>query len=109
MGLAIAAMRPRQQAEQPMGRRGGPPPAPMSLGELRAKSADEISRTLFGAGMIADGWIIPEDQSLTFTQRRQQPVDVLVGSNKDEGSFAGETPAAAARSSTRARSRSGRR
>src|SRR5262249_42277530 len=69
----------------------GPPPVLTPLAELRAKSTEEISRTLFGAGMIADGWIIPEDQSLTFAQRRQQPVDVLVGSNKDEGSFAGDT------------------
>src|SRR5919198_6449018 len=50
MGLGIAAMRTRQQAEQPTGRRGGPPPPLTSLAELRAKSADEISRTLFGAG-----------------------------------------------------------
>ncbi|HKB13682.1 MAG TPA: carboxylesterase family protein [Vicinamibacterales bacterium] len=93
MGLGIAAMRTREQAEQPAGRRGGPPPPPMSLAELRAKPADEIARTLFGAGMIADGWIITEDQSLTFAQGRQQPVDVIVGSNKDEGSFAGNTTA----------------
>jgi para-nitrobenzyl esterase len=103
MGLGIAAMRTRQQAEQPTGRRGGPAQTPnasalgatlMSLAELRAKSTDEISRTLFGAGMIVDGWIIPEDQSLTFAQGRQQPVDVLAGSNKDEGTFAGDTTAA---------------
>src|SRR5262245_52695481 len=95
MGLGIAAMRTREQAEQPAGRRGGPPPPPMSLAELRAKPADEIARTLFGAGMIADGWIITEDQSLTFAQGRQQPVDVIIGSNKDEGTFAGNVPATA--------------
>ena len=91
MGLAMAAMRTRQQAEQPAGRRGGPPPPMLPLTELRAKPAEEISRTLFGAGMIADGWIIPEDESLTFSQGRSQPVDMLVGSNKDEGTFAGGT------------------
>jgi para-nitrobenzyl esterase len=95
MGLTMAAMRTRQQAEQPTGRRGGPPPVLAPLAELRAKSAEEIARTLFGAGMIADGWIVPEDESLTFAQGRQQPVDVLVGSNKDEGSFAGAVTAAA--------------
>jgi len=95
MGLAVAPMRTRQQAEQPVGRRGGPAPPLLPLGELRARSADEIARTLFGAGMIVDGWIIPEDQSLTFARKRQQPVDVLVGSNKDEGTFAGNTSAAA--------------
>ena len=95
MGLGMAAMRTRQQAELPTGRRGAPPPPLLPLGELRAKPAEEISRTLFGAGMIADGWIIPEDESLTFSQGRQQPIDVLVGSNKDEGTFAGGTTAGA--------------
>jgi para-nitrobenzyl esterase len=37
--------------------------------------------------MIADGYWIPEDESITFAAGRQQPVDVLVGSNKDEGAF----------------------
>jgi len=95
MGLAMGAMRTRQQAEQPAGRRGAPPSPLMPLAELRAKSTEEISRTLSGAGMIVDGWIIPEDESLTFAQGRQQPVDVLVGSNKDEGTFAGNTTATA--------------
>ncbi|PYR00976.1 MAG: hypothetical protein DMF96_01635 [Acidobacteria bacterium] len=95
MGLGMAAMRTRQQAEQPAGRRGAPPPPLMPLEELRAKSTEEISRTLSGAGMIVDGWIIPEDESLTFARGRQQPVDVLVGSNKDEGTFAGNTTATA--------------
>ncbi len=95
MGLGIAAMRTRQQAEQPAGRRGAAPPVLMPLAELRAKSAEEISGTLVGAGMIVDGWMIPEDESVTFAQGRQQPVDVLVGSNKDEGTFAGSTTAMA--------------
>src|SRR5262249_5439160 len=95
MGLTMAAMRTRQQAEQPAGRRGRPTPVLMPLAELRAKSTDEIARTFSGAGMIADGWIVPEDESLTFARGRQQPVDVLAGSNKDEGSFAPDTPAAA--------------
>jgi para-nitrobenzyl esterase len=95
MGLGVAAMRTRQQAEQPTGRRGDPPPVLMGLAELREKSTEEISRTLSGAGMIVDGWIIPEDESLTFAHGRQQPVDVLVGSNKDEGTFGGNTTAIA--------------
>jgi len=94
MGLVIAAMRTRHQAEQPTGR-GGAAAVTAPLSELRAKSAEEISRTIFGAGMIVDGWIVPEDESLTFAHGTQQPVDVLVGSNKDEGSFAGNvTPTA---------------
>jgi len=93
MGLGMAAMRTRRQAEQPTGRRGAAPPVLMPLAQLRAKSTEEISQSLVGAGMIVDGWIIPEDASLTFAQGRQQPVDVLVGSNKDEGTFAGNTTA----------------
>jgi para-nitrobenzyl esterase len=95
MGLTIAPMRTRQQAEQPTGRRGAPPPPLLPLADLRAKPADEIARTFFGAGMIVDGWIVPEDESLTFSQGRQQTVDVLVGSNKDEGTFAGGITASA--------------
>ena len=34
--------------------------------------------------MIIDGWIVPEDLSITFAQGKQNPVDVIVGSNKDE-------------------------
>src|SRR5262245_9807200 len=84
MGLTMAPMRSRASAEQPIGRRGGPPPGPpLPLAELRAKPADEIARTMFGAGMIADGWIIPRDASLIFAQGQQQAVDVLVGSTKD--------------------------
>ena len=94
MGLGIAAMRTARQAEQPAGRRGAAPPPLLPLGELRAKPSDEIAQMLFGAGMIVDGWIIPEDESLIFAQGRQQPVDVLAGSNKDEGTFAGNTTAA---------------
>ena len=37
--------------------------------------------------MIVDGWIIPEDPSVMFAAGRQNPVDVLVGSNKDESFF----------------------
>jgi para-nitrobenzyl esterase len=41
-------------------------------------------KTIRGAGMIIDGWIVPEDESMTFAERRQNPVDLIVGSNKDE-------------------------
>jgi len=90
MGLSMATMRTRESAEQPAAGRRGAPPAPLqSLADLRAKPAEEIATTLRGAGMIIDGWIVPEDLSRTFMENRQNAVDVLVGSNKDEGSFAG--------------------
>jgi para-nitrobenzyl esterase len=74
-----------------------------ALADLRARSTEEISKGVRGAGMIADGWIIPEDESITFAQGRQQPVDVLIGSNKDEGSFTGGRPIPAEQFKTRVR------
>ncbi len=103
MGLGMGPMVPRAQAERaqlPVAGRGGrgrgdappaqpatPPPPPPSLpplAELRARSADEVVKTLRGSGMIIDGWIVPEDLSITFANGKQNPVDVIAGSNKDE-------------------------
>jgi para-nitrobenzyl esterase len=86
MGLSMAPMRSLASAEAPTGR-GASPMQASPLAELRAKSTDEIGKGLRGAGMIADGWAIPEDLSAVFAAGRQNAVDVLVGSNKDEGSF----------------------
>jgi para-nitrobenzyl esterase len=62
MGLGMAPMRRRELAEQPAPGRGGEPAAPLApLAELRARSTEEIAQTLRGAGMIVDGWIVPED------------------------------------------------
>ena len=36
--------------------------------------------------MIIDGWIVPEDLSITFANGKQNAVDVIAGSNKDEHS-----------------------
>jgi para-nitrobenzyl esterase len=58
-----------------------------SLAALRAMSADDVQKNLRGAGMIVDGWTIPENVIATFEAGKQNPVDVLFGSNKDEGSF----------------------
>jgi para-nitrobenzyl esterase len=58
-----------------------------SLAELRAKSADELLKLGRGMGPIVDGWFIPDDLSTIYAQGRQYDVDVLVGSNKDEGTF----------------------
>jgi para-nitrobenzyl esterase len=61
--------------------------AALPLSELRATSTEEITKGLRGAGMIVDGWSIPEDESITFANGKQNAVDILIGSNKDEGSF----------------------
>jgi para-nitrobenzyl esterase len=66
-----------------------PPPLP-SLAELRAKTTDEIRTMGLGGGQpIIDGWIIPEDLSITFANGKQNPVDVIAGFNKDEHSSFG--------------------
>jgi len=57
-----------------------------SLAELRAKTAEELLKSEGGAPIV-DGWYIKEDPSIAFAQGRQHEADVLVGSNKDEGTF----------------------
>jgi para-nitrobenzyl esterase len=57
-----------------------------SLAELQALPADQVAAKLGRAqGIIVDGWIVPEDESITFAQGRQNKVDVLLGSNGGEG------------------------
>jgi para-nitrobenzyl esterase len=102
MGLGMAAMAPLARAEQAAaggsgrggrGRGGDQPPAvprPLpTLAELRARSTEDVAK-MRGSGMIIDGWIVPEDESITFAKGRQNPVDLIVGSNRDEqNSFGG--------------------
>lgn len=87
MGLGIAPMMPRAQAEAMALGQAEEHFGTTSLAELRAKPAEEIFANIRGAGMMIDGYIIPEDLSVAFANGRQNPVDVLVGSNEDEGSF----------------------
>jgi para-nitrobenzyl esterase len=96
MGLSMAPMRKGAPAFAPpsAGARGGAPRRPevsplasKPIAELRALSTADVTKNFSGAGMIVDGWAIPEDESITFANGRQNAVDVLVGSNKDEGSF----------------------
>jgi carboxylesterase type B len=105
MGLAMGRMQTRQAIYNPAprggggrpggapagggGRPGGAPPAPLptTLAELRALPAAEVQSRMRGSGMIVDGYVVPEDFSLTFAAGRQNAVDVLVGSNKDEGGY----------------------
>ena len=58
-----------------------------SIADARAKPATEVLTALRGANLVVDGYWIPEDLSLTFSKGRQNAVDLLVGSNKDEGTF----------------------
>jgi para-nitrobenzyl esterase len=57
-----------------------------TIAELRAKPLEELTG-LSAGGLIVDGYVIPEDTSLTFMKGQQNKVDVLTGSNADEGNF----------------------
>jgi para-nitrobenzyl esterase len=93
MGLGMAPMLRREAAEE-AGLKAASALGTTSLADLRARSTDEIQKGLRGAGLTVDGWVIPEDLSATFAQGRQNAADVLVGSNKDEGSFIERGPTA---------------
>jgi para-nitrobenzyl esterase len=87
MGLTISKMRTRAQAEEAGAKAAGT----HTLAQLRAMSIEEIGANLRGvqAGIIVDGWMIPQDPSITFGQGKENKVDVLLGSNQDEGTFNG--------------------
>jgi len=57
-----------------------------TIAELRAKPMNELTG-LSAGGLVIDGYLIPEDISHTFASGRQNAVDVLTGSNKDEANF----------------------
>lgn len=87
MGLGMSpAMRTRAQAEE-AGVRAATEAGVSAAAQLRAMSTDDVTAKFRSAGMIVDGWIIPEDPSKAFAEGRQNAVDVLVGSNKDDLSF----------------------
>jgi para-nitrobenzyl esterase len=78
-----------------------------SIADARAKPAAELFAALRGAGLVVDGYWIPEDLSLTFASGRQNAVDLLVGSNKDEGTFFARPGLTAERFKAQARQRFG--
>src|SRR5687768_13252772 len=85
MGLQMARMTPGAQA-QGAGAKAMEAAGIKTIAELRAKPLVELP-TLPSSGLIVDGYIIPEDLSITFAAGRQNDVDVLAGSNKDENTF----------------------
>ena len=74
--------------------------AARSLSELRARNADDLVRATAGTGIsevagtgpTIDGWVVPEDISVTFRMRRQARVPLLVGSTADDGGSARAMP-----------------
>jgi para-nitrobenzyl esterase len=85
MGLTMARMRTSAEA-QAGGAKAADGLGVKTIAELRAKPLDELTG-LLGTGLVVDGYLIPEDQSFTFTNGKQNAVDVLTGSNKDEANF----------------------
>jgi len=86
MGIRISKPMTLSQAEA-AGLKVAEDAGAKSLAELRDKSADELLKIGRGTGPIVDGWFIPTDLSTLYFQGRQNDVDVLVGSNQDEGTF----------------------
>jgi para-nitrobenzyl esterase len=58
-----------------------------TIAELRAKPVAELPAGVTSASLVIDGYIVPEDISLTFAKGKQLEFDLLAGSNQDEGTF----------------------
>jgi para-nitrobenzyl esterase len=87
MGLQMARMTSGQE-RQGQGAKALEAAGVKTIAELRARPLAELP-DLGGAGLVIDGYLIPEDLSITFANGRQNDVDVLAGSNKDENTFFG--------------------
>lgn len=94
MGLTMARMRSSAEAEAG-GAKAAEALGAKTIAELRAKPMDQLTG-LQGVGLVVDGSLIPEDLSYTFRAGKQNAVDVLAGSNKDEANF-GVCPGAGGR------------
>jgi para-nitrobenzyl esterase len=85
MGLQMGRMRQASAAEAD-GVKAMDALKVSSIAELRAKPLNELA--IQGqSGLVVDGYMIPEDLSLTFQAGKQNMVDVLTGSNADEANF----------------------
>lgn len=95
MGLGIGLMPTREAMERRTLEAAQKEFGTTSIAALRAIPAADIHAKLRGQGMIVDGAIITEDLSKVFAEGRQNKVDVISGSNEDEGSFAAGPPTTA--------------
>jgi para-nitrobenzyl esterase len=85
MGLMMNKMRTSAQAEAD-GVKALQAAGVASVAELRKKPLAELTFQNT-AGLVVDGYLIPEDQSYTFQAGKMNAVDVMTGSNKDEANF----------------------
>jgi para-nitrobenzyl esterase len=86
MGLSVSPMRKLPDAEQ-AGVRTAESLGAKSLADLRALPAEQIMRGGRGGGPVIDGYFLPDDPAAIFAQGKQNDVPLIVGSNKDEGTF----------------------
>jgi para-nitrobenzyl esterase len=87
MGLTMARMTTAEQAHG-NGIKAMEASGAKSIAELRARPLAELNLA-GGASLVVDGYLIPEDLSITYANGKQNDVDVLAGSNKDENTFGG--------------------
>ena len=106
MGLSMTRMGTLASAEM-AGAKAVADTGAKSIAELRAKPAQEVFTSIRGGNLVVDGYLIPEDLSLTFAGGRQNAVDILVGSNQDEGTFFARPGLTAQQYMTQARQRFG--
>jgi para-nitrobenzyl esterase len=85
MGLTMGRMTPGATA-QANGAKTMEALGVKTIAELRAKPLNDLTG-LSAGGLVVDGYLIPEDVSLIFMNGKQNAVDVLTGSNKDEANF----------------------
>src|ERR1700722_5461186 len=86
MGISLAPTRTLAEAEQ-AGVKMAEELHAQSLEELRARPAEDVLKGGRGGGPVIDGWFLPEDVGTIFAEGKQNDVPLLVGSNKDEGTF----------------------
>src|SRR5262245_31159508 len=82
----IGRMATLEESEQ-AGRQAAEKIGARSLADLRAKSAEEIQKGLPGGRPMVDGWYLTDDVSTLIAEGKSNDIDVLVGSNRDEGGF----------------------
>ena len=86
MGLTMGRMRSSADAEA-SGAKALEAMGVKSIAELRARPLDQLTGLPAGASLLIDGYLIPEDLSITYRNGKQNAVDVLTGSNRDEANF----------------------
>ncbi len=86
LGLGIAAVATLDVAER-AGVRTAEGLGAKSVAELRAKPAAEVLAAGGRTGPVIDGWFLPDDPANIYAQGKQNDVPLLLGSNKDEGTF----------------------